>query len=107
LRGQVLPRDAGAQDEKDAFEAGAIVARLASGMAFPPRFDGNERFDQRPQFIIENRLGHVRASLHCMARSNQRAIVLGALSAARQRGSSKIAAPGPYYRRELKSRSNS
>src|SRR5690606_27816266 len=80
LRGQILPRDAGAQDEEDAFKTGAIVARLAAGMALSPRFDGNERFDQRPQFVIQQWLGHGCASLHHMAKSNPRAIVLGVLS---------------------------
>src|SRR5690606_39035227 len=79
LRGQILPRDAGAQDEEDAFKTGAIVARLAAGMALSPRFDGNERFDQRPQFVIQQWLGHGCASLHHMAKSNPRAIVLGVL----------------------------
>src|SRR5690606_36256999 len=78
-RGQILPRDAGAQDEEDAFKTGAIVARLAAGMALSPRFDGNERFDQRPPFVIQQWLGHGCASLHHMAKSNPRATVLGVL----------------------------
>src|SRR5690606_4368074 len=85
LRGQILPRDAGAQDEEDAFKTGAIVARLAAGMALSPRFDGNERFDQRPQFVIQQWLGHGCASLHHMAKSNPRAIVLGVLKARYER----------------------
>src|SRR6056297_263041 len=59
LAGQVLPVDAGLQDEEDAGEALAVVDRLASGVAEAAGLGrGQQRPDVLPQFIGDEWLGH-------------------------------------------------
>jgi hypothetical protein len=38
--------------------------RLAAGMPISTRFEGDQRLDGRPQFVIPQWPGHDRASLH-------------------------------------------
>jgi hypothetical protein len=40
---------------------------LAARVPEPPRLWGwEQRFDQRPEFVVQDRLGHVRASMHLL-----------------------------------------
>src|SRR5512135_1981028 len=59
LAGQILPVDAGLQDEEDAGQALAVVDRLAAGEAEPARLGwGQQRSDPLPQLIDDEWLGH-------------------------------------------------
>ena len=57
LLGEVLPGDAGLQDEQDAGQTGAIrrarLAALGAGRVF-----GKDRLDQRPQIVGHQQLAH-------------------------------------------------
>jgi len=70
LRGKGLsqfPRDARPQHEDDAGECLAVGDGLAARVP-EPRLGGREhRLDQRPQVVVQDRLGHIRASMHRFA----------------------------------------
>jgi len=58
LGGQVFPANAGLEDKEDAGEAGAIVNRLSPAFG-PRRVWRQQRLDDLPKFIRDQRLGHL------------------------------------------------
>src|SRR5262249_32202112 len=60
---EVFPRDAGLEDEEDAGEGLAIAHGLAAGVAEAARLGGRQqRLDDLPQLIGDERLGHENTS---------------------------------------------
>lgn len=63
LDGEVLPGDAGLENEEDAGEHLAVVDRFAAGAAKATRLGGRQqRFDEFPQSIRKQWLGHDKTS---------------------------------------------
>src|SRR5262249_21129332 len=64
LHGEVFPGDAGLEDEEDAGQRLAVADPFAAGVAKAARLGGwQQRFEEGPQCIRDERLGHDITSL--------------------------------------------